>query len=133
MTLSPGELYNMQSYNYGGQGLEGTPHWNFDVIPWEKWGNTPDDDNNHRSKNYALNENHKRLEQTPSALKRQIAFHGWWHTYSQKIECPVDIGVFDNTGNLVGRVINNTVDYNFDNGVSIFVDGDTKYVFLTPS
>ena len=44
--------------------------------------------------------------------------------------CPVDIEVYDESGELVGRVINNVVDSSFQMDVFITVDGDEKYVYM---
>jgi len=47
------------------------------------------------------------------------------------VKCPVDVDVFDSSGVLVGRVVNNIVDDSIDMDVLIWLEGDEKY-FLFP-
>ena len=48
-----------------------------------------------------------------------------------RVLCPVDVEVYDKAGNLVGRVIDNTVDSSIsDSDVYIMVIDDEKYIYL---
>ncbi len=52
-----------------------------------------------------------------------------------KVNCPVNVEVYDENSQLVGRIINNTIDetiFQSDNAISIYVDGDEK-TFIIPS
>lgn len=46
------------------------------------------------------------------------------------IHCPVDVYVFDSSGEKVGEIINNVVNETFDE-VYMYTEGDDKYIYLT--
>ena len=46
--------------------------------------------------------------------------------YKIQIACPVDIEVYNENYDLVGRVVNNIVDYSINNSVRISISGDNK-------
>jgi len=48
------------------------------------------------------------------------------------VRCPVDVEVYDSSGVLAGRVVNNIVDDSIDTGINIWLEGDEKF-FLLPS
>ncbi|MDR0519747.1 MAG: DUF6273 domain-containing protein [Clostridiales Family XIII bacterium] len=49
-----------------------------------------------------------------------------------RIACPVDIEVYDSSGNLVGKVADNVVDESIDGDIAIYVEGDVKHVYMPP-
>ena len=51
------------------------------------------------------------------------------------VNCPVDVEVYDENGELVGRIVNNAIDEavaSGENAISMFVDGDEK-IFALPA
>ena len=47
-----------------------------------------------------------------------------------EVHCPVDFEVYDSGNQLVGRVVNNEVDYSCLRGIAISIDGDQKNLVL---
>ncbi|MDO4537173.1 MAG: hypothetical protein Q4B54_03345, partial [Coriobacteriales bacterium] len=47
-----------------------------------------------------------------------------------KITCPARVEVFDSIGAVVGRITENKVDESVDQKVTLWVDGDSKYVYM---
>ena len=46
--------------------------------------------------------------------------------------CPVDIEIYNQGGELVGKISGNNIDENIIGGLSLFVDGDVKYIYIPP-
>jgi uncharacterized protein YjdB/fibronectin type 3 domain-containing protein/protocatechuate 3,4-dioxygenase beta subunit len=48
--------------------------------------------------------------------------------YVSVIDCPVDIDVYDESDNLVGRITNDVVDSSIDSDIELWVEGEAKFV-----
>lgn len=48
-----------------------------------------------------------------------------------RVECPVDVEVYDGDGVLVGRIVNNEIDTSVETRVGLFTDGDKKAILLS--
>jgi hypothetical protein len=52
--------------------------------------------------------------------------------YYARIACPVDVEVYDSTGKLAGKVVNNVVDDTITSNVVIIINGDEKHLYFPP-
>lgn len=79
--------------------------------------------NNHVSETYMA----QLLSNPPSVgLKKVLR-----KSFFVSVRCPVNVEVYNSDGNLLSRVINNTVDESIDdNCVSCMVEGDKKYLYI---
>lgn len=59
-------------------------------------------------------------------LMRKI---GTSKTKKISVQCPVDVYVYDSSGNLCGTIINNKVDTKYQN-IFLSADGDDKYIYI---
>ena len=46
------------------------------------------------------------------------------------VNCPVDVTITDEEGNVVGQIVNNEVDESIENKISMSVEGDSKIFYL---
>ena len=46
------------------------------------------------------------------------------------VNCPVDVEVYDGQGNLIGKIVDNTVDPTISSDITAMVLGDSKILYL---